>query len=98
MPRGENILEWGIQVMRLHADRKSILEVGFKHLTRFCFSKPTEFSQIQVLFLQVEFLEEEGTGLGPTLEFFALVAAELQRSDLGMWLQVTLSIQSPSNS
>merc|ERR1719474_1827693 len=47
--------------MRLHADRKSILEV--------------------------EFLEEEGTGLGPTLEFFALVAAELQRSDLGMWLQ-----------
>ena len=50
--------------MRLHADRKSILEV--------------------------EFLEEEGTGLGPTLEFFALVAAELQRSDLGMWLQVSL--------
>ena len=38
----------------------------------------------------MEFLEEEGTGLGPTLEFFALVAAELQRSDLGMWLQVTL--------
>ena len=33
-------------------------------------------------------MEEEGTGLGPTLEFFALVAAELQRSDLGMWLQV----------
>ena len=40
--------------------------------------------------LEVEFLEEEGTGLGPTLEFFALVAAELQRSDLGMWLQVSL--------
>ena len=64
MPRGESILDWGIQVMRLHADRKSILEV--------------------------EFLEEEGAGLGPTLEFFALVAAELQRSDLGMWLQVSL--------
>ena len=28
----------------------------------------------------MEFLEEEGTGLGPTLEFFALVAAEFQRS------------------
>ena len=40
----------------------------------------------------MEFLEEEGTGLGPTLEFFALVAAELQRSDLGMWLQVTFYI------
>ena len=44
------------------------------------------------MYLKVEFLEEEGTGLGPTLEFFALVAAELQRSDLGMWLQVTLHI------
>ena len=29
--------------------------------------------------LEVEFFGEEGTGLGPTLEFFALVAAELQR-------------------
>merc|ERR1712117_871139 len=61
VPRGESILDWGIQVMRVHAERKAILEV--------------------------EFLDEEGTGLGPTLEFFALVAAELQRSDLGMWLQ-----------
>lgn len=33
--------------MKIHADRKSILEV--------------------------EFIDEEGTGLGPTLEFFALV-------------------------
>lgn len=29
---------------------------------------------------------EEGTGLGPTLEFYALVAAELQRRDLCMWI------------
>jgi len=36
--------------------------------------------------LEVEFTGEEGTGLGPTLEFFALVAAELQRKDLAMWL------------
>lgn len=46
--------------MRVHAGRKSVLEV--------------------------EFAGEEGTGLGPTLEFYALVAAELQRTDLGMWL------------
>ena len=46
--------------MKLHADKKSVLEV--------------------------EFLDEEGTGLGPTLEFFALVAGEFQRSDLSMWL------------
>ncbi len=36
--------------------------------------------------LEVEFAGEEGTGLGPTLEFFALVAAELQRKDLSMWI------------
>lgn len=36
------------------------------------------------LIFQVEFQGEEGTGLGPTLEFYALVAAELQRKDLGM--------------
>lgn len=60
VPRNENLLEWAIQVMKIHCNRKSVLEV--------------------------EFLGEEGTGLGPTLEFYALVAAELQRSDLAMWL------------
>ncbi|XP_062549272.1 E3 ubiquitin-protein ligase Ufd4 isoform X4 [Armigeres subalbatus] len=60
VPRGENLLEWAQQVMKVHCNRKSVLEV--------------------------EFVGEEGTGLGPTLEFYALVAAELQRSDLGMWL------------
>ena len=53
VPRGDQLLEWAMQVMKVHADRKAILEVEFK--------------------------DEEGTGLGPTLEFFALVAAELQR-------------------
>ncbi|XP_055588609.1 E3 ubiquitin-protein ligase Ufd4 isoform X2 [Uranotaenia lowii] len=60
VPRGENLLEWAQQVLKVHCNRKSVLEV--------------------------EFVGEEGTGLGPTLEFYALVAAELQRSDLGMWL------------
>ncbi|XP_021440879.2 E3 ubiquitin-protein ligase HECTD1 isoform X5 [Oncorhynchus mykiss] len=36
--------------------------------------------------LEVEFQGEEGTGLGPTLEFYALVAAEFQRASLGIWL------------
>lgn len=60
VPRNENLLEWAMQVMKVHCNRKSVLEV--------------------------EFVGEEGTGLGPTLEFYALVAAELQRSDLCMWL------------
>lgn len=60
VPRNDRLLEWAMQVMKVHCNRKSVLEV--------------------------EFIGEEGTGLGPTLEFYALVAAELQRSDLGMWL------------
>ena len=36
--------------------------------------------------LEVEYIGEEGTGLGPSLEFYALTAAELQRRSLGMWL------------
>nr|XP_012221751.1 PREDICTED: E3 ubiquitin-protein ligase HECTD1 isoform X5 [Linepithema humile] len=60
VPRGEKLLDWAEQVLKMHASRKSILEVAF--------------------------VGEEGTGLGPTLEFFALVAAELQRKDLGLWL------------
>ena len=35
---------------------------------------------------QIEFTGEEGTGLGPSLEFYALVAAELQCRSLAMWL------------
>lgn len=36
--------------------------------------------------LEVEYIGEEGTGLGPSLEFYALTAAELQQRSLGMWL------------
>jgi E3 ubiquitin-protein ligase HECTD1 len=36
--------------------------------------------------LEVQFVDEEGTGVGPSLEFYALLAAEFQRKDLGMWL------------
>ena len=35
--------------------------------------------------LEVEFEGEEGTGLGPTLEFYSLAASEFQRKDLCMW-------------
>lgn len=60
VPRSKELLVWAMEVMKLHCNRKSVLEI--------------------------EFLNEEGTGLGPTLEFYALVANELQRSDLKMWM------------
>ena len=53
-------------------------------------------------------MNEEGTGLGPSLEFYALLALEVQRNDLHMWVaadvikefeeqgdQVTVSYLSP---
>ncbi|WAR12555.1 TRIPC-like protein, partial [Mya arenaria] len=35
--------------------------------------------------LEIQYENEVGTGLGPTLEFYALVSKELQRSELEMW-------------
>ncbi|XP_070496016.1 E3 ubiquitin-protein ligase TRIP12 isoform X2 [Chironomus tepperi] len=35
--------------------------------------------------LEIQYENEVGTGLGPTLEFYALVSTELQRRDLGLW-------------
>ena len=35
--------------------------------------------------LEVQYENEVGTGLGPTLEFYALVSRELQRTDLELW-------------
>lgn len=35
--------------------------------------------------LEIEYFDEVGSGLGPTLEFYASVSHEFQRSDLNMW-------------
>ena len=35
--------------------------------------------------LEVEYFEEVGTGLGPTLEFYSLVSKEFARKDLKVW-------------
>lgn len=35
--------------------------------------------------IEVEYNEEVGTGLGPTLEFYTLVSNEFQKEGLGMW-------------
>lgn len=36
--------------------------------------------------LEIQFIGENGTGLGPTLEFYSLLAAELRRRDGMMWV------------
>ena len=35
--------------------------------------------------LEIQYQDEVGTGLGPTLEFYALVSRDLQRADLDLW-------------
>nr|GMD67633.1 E3 ubiquitin-protein ligase UPL4 isoform X1 [Ipomoea batatas] len=39
----------------------------------------------QKVVIEVEYSEEVGTGLGPTLEFYTLVSHEFQKSGLGLW-------------
>lgn len=40
-------------------------------------------------------LPQVGTGLGPTLEFYALVSQELQRADLGLWRGEEVTLANP---
>jgi len=35
--------------------------------------------------LEIEYFDEIGTGLGPTLEFYSLASQELARRSLNMW-------------
>ena len=35
--------------------------------------------------LEIQYENEVGTGLGPTLEFYTLVSKEIQRADLSLW-------------
>jgi len=44
----------------------------------------TELAQSRAL-LDIQYENEVGTGLGPTLEFYTLISKELQRADLSLW-------------
>jgi E3 ubiquitin-protein ligase TRIP12 len=45
--------------------------------------------------LEVEYFEEVGTGLGPTLEFYSLVSKEFARRDLKIWRDADASHPGP---
>ncbi|NXG26661.1 TRIPC ligase, partial [Grallaria varia] len=45
--------------------------------------------------LEIQYENEVGTGLGPTLEFYALVSQELQRADLGLWRGEEVTLANP---
>jgi len=62
------------QKVRISRDR--ILESAYKVFELYGSSRAS---------LEVEFFDEVGSGLGPTLEFYALVSKEFARKTLGLW-------------
>jgi hypothetical protein len=46
----------------------------------------------QKALIEVEYFNEAGTGLGPTLEFYSMVSRELQRVDLKLWWEDTSKV------
>jgi E3 ubiquitin-protein ligase TRIP12 len=48
--------------------------------------------------LEIQYENEVGTGLGPTLEFYALVSQELQRADLCLWRGEEVTLSNPKGS
>ncbi|KAJ7066382.1 ubiquitin-protein ligase [Mycena amicta] len=65
-----------LQRQKVRISRKHILESAMK-----VFELYGSSSSI----LEVEYFEEVGTGLGPTLEFYSLVSNEFARKDLKIW-------------
>lgn len=65
-----------LQRQKVRISRKHILESAFK-----VFELYGSSSSI----LEVEYFDEVGTGLGPTLEFYSMVSREFARRDLKIW-------------
>ncbi len=73
---------------KVRISRSHVLESSRKIFDRYADSKSR---------LEVEFYNEAGSGLGPTLEFYTLLSAEFQRRDLGMWREFELSTVALAN-
>jgi E3 ubiquitin-protein ligase TRIP12 len=65
-----------LQRQKVRISREHILQSAFK-----VFELYGSSSSI----LEVEYFDEVGTGLGPTLEFYSLVSREFARRDLKIW-------------
>ncbi|KAN0062515.1 Ubiquitin fusion degradation protein 4 [Thecaphora frezii] len=65
-----------LQRQKVRISRSSLLPSAFKVLELYGSTSSV---------LEVEYFEEVGTGLGPTLEFYSLVSKEFARKDLDLW-------------
>lgn len=75
-----------LQRQKVRISRKHILESAVK-----VFELYGSSSSI----LEVEYFEEVGTGLGPTLEFYSLVSKEFARRDLKIWRDADPTLSGP---
>ncbi|KAI0091468.1 hypothetical protein BDY19DRAFT_983799 [Irpex rosettiformis] len=75
-----------LQRQKVRISRKHILESAVK-----VFELYGSSSSI----LEVEYFEEVGTGLGPTLEFYSLVSKEFARRDLKIWRDTDTTYPGP---
>eukprot|EP00887_Chlorella_sp_A99_P008099 scaffold12.g8099.t1 len=65
-----------VQRQKVRISRRKLLESAHKVFELYAGAKSL---------LEIEFFNEVGTGLGPTLEFYTLLSHELQCKSLGMW-------------
>ena len=75
-----------LQRQKVRISRKHILESAVKVFELYGSSSSV---------LEVEYFEEVGTGLGPTLEFYSLVSREFARKDLKIWRDSDAPSSSP---
>jgi len=75
--RDENLSFLGrLQRQKVRISRQRLFESAFKVFELYGSSKAM---------LEVEYFDEVGTGLGPTLEFYAMVSKEFRKKGLGLW-------------
>lgn len=75
-----------LQRQKVRISRKHLLESAIKVLELYGSSSSV---------LEVEYFEEVGTGLGPTLEFYSLVSREFARRNIKMWHDSDTSAPGP---
>jgi E3 ubiquitin-protein ligase TRIP12 len=75
-----------LQRQKVRISRKHLLESAIKVLELYGSSSSV---------LEVEYFEEVGTGLGPTLEFYSLVSREFARRNIKMWHDADVNSPGP---
>lgn len=68
--------EFSFDAIQVRVMRSRLLESALKVFEQYGSHKA---------YVEIEFHDEEGTGLGPTHEFYTLVSRQIQRRDLQLW-------------